>query len=70
MNPIIQKKQTETINLTSNQNGNNPDTELNQYFNTLPAFIQENIKQTGVVFHSVGELQQITTQMLGQPPLQ
>lgn len=72
MNPIIQKNQASAnanlninANATANTN-NNANAQVNQYFNTLPAFIQENIKQTGVQFNSVQELQQVANQMLSQ----
>jgi hypothetical protein len=67
MNPIIQKKQASAnINPNANANTNNTNDQICQYFNTLPTFIQENIKQTGVQFHSVQELQQVANQMLSQ----
>lgn len=74
MNPIIQKNQASAnrntnsnINPNANANtNNNANAQVNQYFNTLPAFIQENIKQTGVQFNSVQELQQVANQMLSQ----
>ena len=72
MNPIIQKNQASAnanLNINANANANtnnNVNAQVNQYFNTLPAFIQENIKQTGVHFNSVQELQQVANQMLSQ----
>lgn len=72
MNPIIQKNQASAnanLNINANTNANtnnNANAQVNQYFNTLPAFIQENIKQTGVQFNSVQELQQVANQMLSQ----
>ena len=72
MNPIIQKNQASAnanLNINANANANtnnNVNAQVNQYFNTLPAFIQENIKQTGVQFNSVQELQQVANQMLSQ----
>ena len=72
MNPIIQKNQASAnanLNINANANANtnnNANAQVNQYFNTLPAFIQENIKQTGVQFNSVQELQQVANQMLSQ----
>ena len=62
MNPIIQKNQASAnANLNINANAN-----ANTNNNTLPAFIQENIKQTGVQFNSVQELQQVANQLLSQ----
>lgn len=72
MNPIIQKNQASAnanLNINANANANtnnNANAQVNQYFNTLPAFIQENIKQTGVQFNSVQELQQVANQLLSQ----
>ena len=72
MNPIIQKNQASAnanLNINANANANtnnNANAQVNQYFNTLPAFIQENIKQTGVQFNSVQELQQVANKMISQ----
>lgn len=35
---------------------NNFDQEMQQYFNTLPVYVQETIKQTGVELKSIEEL--------------
>ncbi len=58
MNLMIQKNQMpDPANSSTNE-------EINQCFNALPAFLQENIKQSGVHFNSAQEMQQIANQML------
>ena len=72
MNPIIKQNQNQAsnvnVNLNANANNtnmnNNVNEQINQYFNSLPAFIQENIKQSGVHFNSVQDIQQVANQML------
>ena len=34
------------------------DPQMQQYFNTLPKYVQENIKQSGAKFSNLNELQQ------------
>lgn len=41
-----------------------PNAEMQQYFQSLPAFVQESIKQTGVTFSSMSELQNCAESML------
>lgn len=61
MNLIIRQNQVnEHLNLNQNKN----DEEINQAFHALPIFLQENIKQSGIQFQSIQDLQQIANQML------
>lgn len=61
MNPIIEQNLKNTQNM---QNSNNMPSDVAQYFNTLPKFLQENIKQSGTAFNSVQDLQQVANQIL------
>lgn len=65
MNPIIQKNQN-MQNQNPQANAANNDTQLNQCFASLPKFVQENIKQSGVTFSNVQEMQQVANQMTKQ----
>ncbi|MBC8569316.1 hypothetical protein [Zongyangia hominis] len=40
------------------QNPLENDPQMQQYFDTLPKYVQENIKQSGAKFCSLAELQQ------------
>jgi hypothetical protein len=48
-NPL---KMNQQINALEN------DPQMQQYFNTLPKYVQENIKQSGAKFSNLNELQQ------------
>ena len=49
----------EVINMTSNF-----DQEMQQYFDSLPAYVQEIIKQTSVAFKNKQELEQCAQNMM------
>lgn len=51
---ILQKLTAEVIGMP--QNENNP--QIKQSFETLPAFVQETVKQSGVQIQSVQQLEQ------------
>ncbi len=42
--------------------GNTPqaNSQMQEYFNSLPAYVQENVKQCGMEFRTLEELKQCT----------
>lgn len=42
-----------------------PQADMNAYFHELPAYVQENMLQTGVKFSTVAEMRAVAERMMG-----
>ena len=57
------KKGERMIGTMSNQQFQN-DPAMQEYFNTLPVFVQETIKQSGATLNNVQEMKEVAAKLL------
>lgn len=54
------------VDTMSNQQFQN-DPAMQEYFNTLPIFVQETIKQSGAALNNVQEMKEFAAKLLDNP---